>query len=182
VSEPLNKQPSKKSGPKPTKLQLEKVKYFEFELLDVSIDSYKNKQYLKSAMTSWSFIEEFFLPSSIESIAKSQKIKFQRGFIERQNVSQLIKYYYFISYDEEIFDLLTEARKLRNNLVHGVYESGSVKEIEERSQKSAKYNLHTVMEPLLNRLKGAVIAPSLMLYANGWNDMRAETIERLEAL
>ena len=129
---------------------------------------------------SWSFIEEFFLPSSIEFIAKRQKIMFKKELIENASAAHLIKYYYLISYDEELYELLNQARVLRNNLVHKAYKSGSIQEIANKAKESAKYNLYTAMEPILKRLNGEVAAPSLELYAKGWNDMRQKVVNDLD--
>jgi hypothetical protein len=176
-----NDTPAKKAAPQPSPADKAKAKYFELQLFDIALDAYKNKQYLKSAMMSWSFIEEFFLPTAIEFIAKRQKITFKKGLIENSSATHLIKYYYLISYDEELFELLNEARILRNNLVHKAYKSGSIQEIANKAKESAKYNLHTVMVPMLRRLNGEVVAPSLLLYAKGWNDMREKVVSNLDA-
>lgn len=172
--------PPKKVPPQPSKSDKAKAKYFELQLLDIAIDAYKNKQYLKSAMMSWSFIEEFFLPTTIEFIAKQQKIMFKKGLIENASAAHLIRYYYLISYDEELYELLNQARVLRNNLVHKAYKSGSIKEIANKAKESAKYNLYTVMNPILKRLNGEIAPPSLLLYSKGWNDMREKFVNQID--
>lgn len=171
---------SKRANNNPTKSQIEATRYFELEFLQVAIDSYKKKQFLKSAMLSSSFIEEFYLPSSIEIIAKRQSIKFHKSYIDGASASQLIRYYYFISYDEELFELLESARKLRNKLVHNSYGSGSIEGTAHNAEESAKYNLKVLIRPIFSRLNGDIVAPSLLLYSDGWNDMRAKVIEMLD--
>lgn len=115
--------PAKKSAPRPSKAEQSKAKHFEFELLDTAIAAYKDKDYLKAAMMSWSFIEEFLLPTYIEFTAKRQKIGFNKRIIENSSVVHLIRYYYLVTYDEELYMLLEEARKRRNSFIHGAYKS-----------------------------------------------------------
>ncbi len=95
------------------------------------------------------------------------------------NVSHLIRYYYFVSYDEEMYKILCEAAKLRNSLVHRNYKSGSIHEIAKRAQESAKYNLYTAFGPMADRLTGKTISPSLRIYSQGWNDCRDKMVENL---
>lgn len=175
----LNNPPGKKKLPQPSNSDIVKANYFEVQILDVALTAYKNKQYLKSAMMSWSFVEEFFLPTVIEYIAKKQNISFKRDLIE-SSVNHLIKYYYFISYDEDLYELLEKARTLRNEFVHKSYKSGSIEQIAKQAKESAKYNIHTLIGPILDRLSGKVTVPSLTLYANGWNDMRSKMLKDLE--
>ena len=175
----MDNTPSTKPAPQPTKAEIKKATYFEIQLLDIALEAYKAKQYLKAAMVSWSFIEEFFLPTSIEYIAKHQNITVRKEILE-SSVNHLIRYYYLISYDEELFLILDEARKLRNNLVHKSYRSGSVEQIAAKAQESAKYNLTTAVEPMLARLSGEIVAPSLLLYTKGWNDLRKKITQHIK--
>jgi hypothetical protein len=175
----IQKEPEKKKAPMPSAASVAIADYFELQLIDIAVKAYKNKEYLKSAMMSWSFIEEFFLPRQIEFIAKNQKINIDKDMLENTNAFQLIRYYFLISYDEELYKLLNEARKLRNQIIHKSYKSGSISEIAKKAQESSKYNLYTLMSPALDRLKGEIPPPSLTLYSKGWNDYRAEMKEIL---
>ena len=65
--------------------------------------------------------------------------------------------------------------------MHKAYKSGSIQEISDKAKASAKYNLYTVMVPILDRLMGNIVAPSLLLYSQGWNDMREKFLTNIEA-
>ena len=80
----------------------------------------------------------------------------------------------------EMYELLEAGRKLRNDLVHKMYKSGSLDSIDEKARKSAHYNLYTLISPALSRLVGDEVTPSLQLYANGWNDMRSKIMNDIE--
>lgn len=172
--------PPKKDAPQPTEAEVAIAENFELEMIDEAIKKFKEKQYLSSAMLSWAFVEEFFLPTMLIHIAKNQKIQLETRLIDKAPVGQLIKYYYFISYDRELFDLLLKAKTLRNNLVHELYKSGSMANLELKAKESANYTLETLTPHILDRLKGSVTPPSLNLYAQGWNDMRAKFIAQMD--
>jgi hypothetical protein len=156
------------------------AKYFELQLSDAAIQAYEKKDYVKSAMLSWSYVEEFFLPTSIELIAKRQKISLDEELLNRANSYQLIRYYFLISYDRDMFNILEKARKLRNKMTHQIYKSKSLSEVEKRAQESAKYNLLTAFEPMFDRQEGKVVAPSLKIYFDARNDLRKEMKQKLK--
>lgn len=158
------------------------AKFFELQLLETAIQAYGEKDYIKSAMLSWSYIEEFFLPTSIEAIAKRQKVKLDKELFHRASSYQLIRYYLLISYDREMFDILEEARKLRNKMAHQIYKSKSLQEIKKRAQASAKYNLKTVLEPMFDRQEGKVVVPALKIYFDARNDLRKEMRKRIKRM
>jgi len=164
--------PRKKQAPVPSRTLQDKAKYFEEEYYEYALKAYKDEDYLKAAMTSWSYIEEFFLPTVIKYIAEKQKIKYTKSMVDGMNAANLIKVYYFISYDEELYSLFEKARGLRNKLVHKAYGAGSIPEIERLAKISADFNIKEVMLPLLKRLSGDEVPPSLLLYIKGWNDLR----------
>lgn len=174
----MTSEADKKYAPKPSQASVNLSAYFELELVDVAIKAYEKKEYLKSAMMSWSFIEEYFLPTQIEFIAKRQKIKIKEDLFNT-NVYHLLKYYFLISYDQELYEILVTACSLRNQIIHKAYRSGSIKEIARKAQDSAKFNLYTAMNPMLNRLKGDVPPPSLTLYSKGWNDCRDKMLKNI---
>ncbi len=169
------------------KLQPEKnakilSEYFELQLADTAIDAYKQKDFLKAAMLSWSYIEEFFLPSSIKFVAKHQKVKLDSNLLTNRSSYHLIRYYFLISYDNEMFDILEEARKLRNKVVHQIYKTKSMATISQRAKESAKYNLFSVLEHMLDRQEGRVIAPALLIATNARNDFRDELRIKLKEM
>lgn len=172
--------PPKKKAPEISKSTKDVAKYFEIQIVDVAIKSLQKKEYLKSAMLSWSYIEEYFLPTFIKFIAKKQKVPIDNTFLENATAASLIKYYYLISYDKELYEILKEAKSLRNKLVHEAYRSGSLREVAKKSENSAKYNLTVAILAIFDRLDGKMVPPSLELYSRGWNDMRKEMKKRIE--
>ena len=136
---------------------------------------------MKSAMLSWSYIEEYFLPTSIEFVAMHQKVKLDNEFLKGQTAFQLIRYYYLISYDREMYDLLEKARKHRNKMTHDIYTSKSIEIIEKRAKASAIQNLHTI-GAMFDRQDGVIIAPALMIYTNARNDLRKDQRKKLKQL
>jgi hypothetical protein len=93
-------------------------------------------------------------------------------------MSQLIKCYYFVSQDEELYKKLVEGNNLRNKILHEIYNNYDGNEL----RKSCVFVTENIFFPLLDRLEGKHPIPVLTLYANGWNDCRARTIKRLERL
>ena len=128
-------------------------------------------------MMSWSYIEEYFLPTSIKHIAKHQKVKLEENFLEDTRAFNLIRFYFLISYDREMYLLLEKARKLRNKLIHQTYKSKSIKKIENLAKESAKFNVEIIVGSIFDREDGIVIAPALKIYVNARNDLRKEQRE-----
>jgi hypothetical protein len=167
-----DKTPPKKTPPQPSESAKAVAKYFEIQIVEVAMQAFKKKEYLKAALLSWSFLEEYFLPTFIKFIGRRQGISIGNSLLENANASALIKYYYLISYDKELYDILMEAKKRRNKLVHEAYKSGSLNEIAKKAKDSAQYNLSTAIVETFKRLGGEKHPPSLQLYSKGWNDMR----------
>jgi len=174
--------PEPKDPPKPSKTSKNIAKYFEIQIIDVALDSYSHKQYLKSAMLSWSFIEEYFLPTFIKFIADKQDIPLEASILENANASSLIKYYYLISYDKELYNILREANIKRNRLVHEQFKSGSISAIDSKAQESAKFNLKVAVIAIFGRQSGKIAPPSLTLYSKGWNECRQKMLKNIENL
>ena len=138
--------------------------------MDMAVAAFNKHDYLRAAILSWSCIEECFLPKLIQFIATQQKMELEKSIIERASSHQLIHYYLMISYDKELYNLLEEGRRLRNNLIHKIYKTGSIKDLEKNAKICADYNLKTLSQPILDRFTGKTKIPSLSLYAKGWND------------
>lgn len=158
----------------PTEKEKILSKYFELQLTEVALRSYKEKDFLKAAMLSWSYIEEYFLPTQIEFVAINQNMKLDKDFLKNLTSFHLIRYYYLISYDREMYDVLEHARKLRNKMTH----NKSIASIEKMAQESADYNLGMI-DAMLDREEGKIVAPSLLIAINARNDLRKEQRERL---
>ena len=146
--------PPKKKAPEISKTTKDVAKYFEIQIVDVAIKSFEKKEFLKSAMLSWSYIEEYYLPTFIKFIAEKLKIPIDNSFLENPTAASLIKYYYLISYDKDLYEVLKEAKSLRNKLVHAAYKSGSLQEVAKKSKASSKYNLTVAILAIFDRLDG----------------------------
>lgn len=165
-----------------TELDKALAKSFHLQISGAAIDSYKSGDYLKSALLSWSYIEEYYLPTTINHIVGILKVKIDKDLVEKSNSYQLIRYYLLVSHDREMFEILEKARKLRNEIIHGLMKSGNIEDVHTRAKKCAYYNLHEALNSMLDREDGKVIAPSLLIAVNARNDLRAEMRERLEKL
>lgn len=134
---------------------------FHFLLLLESIEAAQEAQYLKSAMLSWSFIESYFLPASILHIASVNKLKIEQKVISEFSVEQKIRYYYLLSFDEELYKKINEGKNLRNTLVHKAYASGSMKQMEAIIERSARFNTTEILPLIIKRLSNDKQFPSL---------------------
>ena len=172
--EPLDVRPSEKA-------QL-LAKHFELQLIESSIAALEVKDFIKSAMLSWSYIEEYFLPTFISYVAAKQKVELTGLLYENANAYQLVRYYFLITYDRELFDILEKARKLRNNMTHKIYEAKSMTEIELNAKKSAEFNLKTALRPIFDRQDGSLVIPALRIYFDARNDLRRELREKVKDL
>jgi hypothetical protein len=130
-------------------------------------------------MLSWSYIEEFSLPTSISMITKFHKLALNKKVIDKANASTLIQYYYLISHDKELYDKLEEARKHRNSLVHYLYRSESMEKIDQLAKVSALYNINLIIHDIWDRESGEVPIPSMTIVVNARNDLRKEQLKRL---
>jgi hypothetical protein len=185
---PINAEPSKlnlkdEENPEIKRTQLEKAlaESFQLQVSGEAIMAYKTGEYIKSALLSWSYIEEYFLPVSIRFIAKRLSVKLDEDIIEKSNAYQLIRYYLLISHDREMYDLLELARRLRNNMMHNIQESKSLDDINKKAKESAKHNLYSVLESMFDREEGKTVVPVLLIGVNARNELRAEMRKKLRA-
>lgn len=167
-----------------TKSEREKIlqEHFELQISDEALTALKSKDYIKSAMLSWSYIEEYFLPFTIKNLANFHKLPLKAVAIQKANVSILIYYYYFLSHDHELYLRLEGARKDRNSLVNNLYGSSSVEKIDEIAKKSAKTNIDLITSLIWDREEGKIPYPSTMIAINARNDLRKEQRKRLYEL
>jgi hypothetical protein len=156
-------------------------KYFELQLTEEAIKAFEEKDYTKAAILSWSYIEEYFIQTQIQIIAKRQKVKLNQDFLQGLTSYHLIRYYYMISYDLEMFESLEKARKLRNAMTHGIYSTKSIKSVGSKAKLSAKCNLDLI-NPMFDREEGKIIAPSLLIAVNARNSLRAEMRVKLKSI
>lgn len=156
--------------------------YFELNLTETALTAYKQKDYMRAAMLSWSYIEEYFLPYFIDFVAKRQKINLDASILDNVPVAHLIRYYYFISYDELLFLELEKARKLRNKMVHRIYQTRSIKTADTRAKESAKFNIDLIVGAIFDREEGKVVPPALRIATDARNSLRHEIRERLGLL
>ena len=66
---------------------------FHLQVSGEAFKAYKSSDYIKAALLSWSYIEEYFLPVSIRYIAKQQSIKLDNDLVENSNAHNLIRHY-----------------------------------------------------------------------------------------
>jgi hypothetical protein len=156
--------------------------HFELQISKEALDALGSKEFIKAAMLSWSYIEEYFLPIMINRLAKFHNLPLNQSVIEKTNVNIVIYYYYLLSHDHKLFLKLEKARKARNKLVHNLYSASSIEKIDKLAKDSAMINLKAVMEDIWDRESGKIAAPSTMIAINARNELRQEQRKRLKDL
>lgn len=166
------------------KTQQEKFlkEHFELQISSEALDAHNEKEFIKSSMLSWSYIEEYYLPTFIVWLAKFHKLPLSIKIIDKANAASLIQYYYLLSHDRVLYEKLEKARKYRNRLIHNLYRSSSVDEIDKLAQRSSKFNLNLILKDIWNRESGDVHLPSTVIAVNARNDLRKEQRERMKKL
>lgn len=111
---------------------------------------------------------------SIRHTAKQLDIKLGNDLIEDSNAHKLIRYYFLISHDQDMFNILETARKQRNTVTHNMHKTKSMDEINKNAKKAAKFNLDNILGPMFDREEGKIVPPVLMIQVNARNDLRKE--------
>lgn len=158
-----------KEIPVPDKKEKDDFKDLEIEILKQIVKSIKGHRQMEAYFLAWTTIEQFMLPRLIRFVAKNLKITLPKDFSDLP-VSHLIKNYYFLSHDQELYLELEKARKNRNVLVHEIYEKEDWKSIKIEYKKCLKEDIGPLFELFKNRFNGVTRIPVLTLYTNGWND------------
>lgn len=156
--------------------------HFQLQISKEALEALRSKDYIKSAMLSWSYIEEYYLPTLISRLAEFHKLPLNKSIIEKTNVNNIIYYYYMLSHDYELFVKLEKARKSRNKLVHNLYGASSMTKINYLAKVSANTNLYLITEDIWNRESGDIPIPSMMIAVNARNELRKEQRKKLSDL
>lgn len=153
---------------------------FELQLSEEAAKAYGDKDYIKSAAMSWSYIEEYYLPKTIKYVADNLKVPLPSD-ITKAPVGVIIKYYLLITHDKELYHKLEEARKLRNKITHEIYKSKDLSKIDSAYKESAKFNMALIVE-MFDRELGEVPIPSLSIWQNARESLRNEQKQRLASI
>ncbi len=160
---------NKQQPPAPSKKEEESFKDLEMQILNQVLKSLKGHRQMEAYFLAWTSIEQFMLPRLIRFIAKELKVILPKDFSTIQ-ISHLIRNYYFLTQDKELYDQLEKARKNRNKIVHEMYEKEDWKSIHAEYKKSLKKDIAPLLGLFSDRFNGQTSIPVLTLYSKGWND------------
>lgn len=153
----------------------------ELEILNQIGKAVKGHRSMEAYFLAWSTIEQFMLPRLTRFVAQELKVVIPKDTLEA-NCVHLIKYYYFLSHDQELFLELEGARKNRNKLTHKLYEKSSWSEIKKDYKRGLKKDIVKIFSLFQNRFIGKTQIPVLVLYTNGWNDALQKAQEVVKAI
>lgn len=168
-----------KDTPIPTEKEREIFKNLELEILNQITKSIKGHREMEAYFLAWTTIEQFMLPRLTRFVAKNLKIILPKDFSGLQ-ISHLIKNYYFLSHDRELYLVLEKARKNRNGLVHEIYEKEDWKSIKKEYRKYLVQDIAPLFTLFQDRFTGKTAIPVLTLYTSGWNNALDMVIKRLK--
>jgi hypothetical protein len=170
-----------KEKPIPIPSEKEKKEFLdlELEILNQVGKAVKGHRSMEAYFLAWSTIEQFMLPRIIRFTANQLKIVIPKDALDA-NCVHLIKYYYFLSHDHELFLALEKGRKNRNKLTHELYEKNTWSEIKKEYKKCLKSDIVKIFSLFRDRFNGKTSIPVLALYAKGWNDGLQKVIDKLD--
>jgi len=151
------------------------------EIMEQVIKARKGHRYMESYILGWTTIEQFMLPDLINTISLRLKIDLPKNLSEI-HASTLIKLYYFISHDKELYDALEQGRKTRNKLVHSIHKHKSWSEINNGFKSGIKEDIAPLYELIVKRYDETTPVPVLQLYKKGWDDCTKKIEEGFKLL
>lgn len=158
-----------KEAPTPDKKEEKDFKDLEGEILKQIVKSLDGNRKMEAYFLAWTTVEQFMLPRLMHFIVKKLNITLPKDFPGSQ-ISHLIKNYYFLSHDKELYLALEKARKNRNNLTHEIYRKENWESIKKEYKRCLKEDIAPILELLRDRFNGKTKIPVLALYSKGWND------------
>lgn len=170
-----------KEVPRFPKSELEFAKTLEGQVQKQINKAIQGGAVIEAAILSWATIEQIFIPRLVKFVARNLKLKLPEKIFEAKT-STLIEYYFCLSHDEILYNLLVEANKTRNRLIHRLYKEEDLKRINNLALRFTERNIRDLYKGFIDRFSGSVDIPSLKLYSQGWNDCRNETIKRISGL
>ena len=139
----------------------------------------RGNHFMEAYILGWSSIEQFALPELIEHVSEKLKLKTPKG-VSGTPAIHLIRYYYFLTHDKELYDALERARKRRNTLTHNLIKHETWKDVKDSYKDGLKIDILNLFELFIKRYEGDAPYPVLQLYADGWNACKESFREELE--
>lgn len=158
-----------KKPPIPPDKEKKKFLDLEMEILGQIAKAIKGHRPMEAYLLGWSVIEQFMLPRLIRFVAGRLKVVIPKESLET-NYVHLIKYYYFLTHDHELFLALDKGRKNRNKLTHELYKKNDWESIKKDFKKYLKKDIADIFSLFQKRFNGKTLIPVLTLYSSGWND------------
>ena len=173
----INKKLAKnKETPVPTETEKKRFLDLELEIINQMGKAVKGHRPMEAYFLGWSVIEQFMLPRLIRFIAGHSKVVIPKESLET-NYVHLIKYYYFLSHDHELYLALDRGRKNRNKLTHELYKKEDWETIKKDFKKCLKKDIVDIFSLFQARFNGKTPIPVLTLYTSGWNDGLQKAVE-----
>lgn len=144
------------------------------QLLKQCLKATRSHHYYEAYMLGWTSIEQFLLPDLLGFVSKKLKIDLPKDLPELP-ISHVIRLYYFISHDLELFRELERSRKIRNKLVHNLYKQQEWNHVK-LSIKTDLKEMAILFGLFQDRFSGKTPIPALQIYRKGWN----EALEQLK--
>ncbi len=168
-----------KETPVPSNKDREKFQSLELEILSQATKALKGHRLVEAHFLIWASVEQFMLPNLVIFVASKLEIIIPKDALD-VNFVHLVKYYYFLSHDKELFQALEKARKNRNKLTHELHKQTDWKNIKKSFKESMKKDISTLLSLFQDRFNGKTAIPSLALYTKGWNDALSGIVKKME--
>jgi hypothetical protein len=168
-----------KEIPVPTETDKKTFLDLELEILNQIGKAVKGHRPMEAYFLGWSVIEQFMLPKLIRFVSGNLKVVVPKGSLET-NYVHLIKYYYFLSHDHELYLALEKGRKNRNRLTHELSKKEDWGAIKRDFKKCLREDIVDIFSLFQARFNGKTKIPVLMLYSSGWNDGLKKAVEVIE--
>ena len=163
---------------KPDLKKRKEIEGMTTQLLQQCLKATKGRRYYEAYMLGWTSVEQFLLPDLLGFVSKKLKVNLPKNLPELP-VSHVIRLYYFISHDKELFQELERSRKTRNKLIHNLYKQQDWSRVKLSLKTSLKKELGTLFELFQNRFSGKTPIPALQIYRKGWNEALEQLKEKL---
>lgn len=169
-----------KKTPVPTESDKKKFLDLELEILNQIGKAVKGHRPMEAYFLGWSVIEQFMLPKLIRFVTGNLNVVIPKESLDT-NYVHLIKYYYFLSHDYELYLTLDKGRKNRNRLTHELSKKEDWRTIKNDFKKYLKEDIVDIFSLFQARFNGETKIPVLTLYSSGWNDGLKKAVEVIKS-
>ncbi len=145
----------------------------------LGLKSIDDKHPLEAFIYFSQMIESIMLPMLVYKVMKKLKIQSHFNQFTKLNFSNQILFYLALTQDEDLFVLLENFRRKRNNLVHNLIQLTNLDQTNKQA-KEANMSYLKVFEGIDDREQGKIPIPVLTYYTKGYNQRGQDIRERLK--